>query len=96
MKQKKLLPDEEFKRIFLHLEVLVNFGKLFVSQLQSKVETWDPNATLLSDIFNDLSKYLKGYTNYVTTFADANQTAKRLMQESKEFSSFMKVIVSTF
>lgn len=82
-----ILTDNEIRLIFSETEVLLNYNRLLLVQLEQRVLKWNVHQCL-GDIFLQIAGYLKIYSQYVSHYNEA----MRVLTECKKQKPFRKFL----
>lgn len=96
-----LLADPRFDKkkiraIFSEIEMIKNFNKTTVlAELQARMATYDPAKTILGDVFDSLTVFLRAsYTSYVNNFDNGAMVLKSMLASDPEFAKAIKEMES--
>ncbi|PRP88662.1 hypothetical protein PROFUN_02758 [Planoprotostelium fungivorum] len=87
-KQKKFTP-EHVKAIFSDVQIIQGLSSRLLEGLRPRVQSWSPSQCL-GDIFLEIGKMLKVYTNYVQTYDQALEYLNEGKREAKNLDLFLE------
>lgn len=82
-----ILTDVEIRAIFSETESILNYNKLLLAELETRVEKWSVSQRL-GDTFLLISNFLKIYTQYCSNYSEA----MRILSECKKQTKFKKFL----
>lgn len=82
-----ILPENEIRAIFSETEVILNYNRLLLVQLEQRVGKWNVHQCL-GDIFLQIAGFLKIYSQYCSHYSEA----MRILGECKKLSKFKKFL----
>lgn len=82
-----IISDNEIRVIFNETEVLLNYNRLLLVQLEQRVGKWNVHQCL-GDIFLQIAGFLKIYSRYCSHYSEA----MRVLGECKKISKFRKFL----
>eukprot|EP01124_Arcella_intermedia_P013208 TRINITY_DN19627_c0_g1_i1.p1 TRINITY_DN19627_c0_g1~~TRINITY_DN19627_c0_g1_i1.p1 ORF type:complete len:942 (-),score=248.89 TRINITY_DN19627_c0_g1_i1:42-2687(-) len=88
MKEKKLITDQDYKELFSNLEIILDFTKRLLEQLQPRIENWTKDKKI-ADIFISLHPYFRLYKTYCDNYDLSLETLEKLSKK-KAFKQFLK------
>jgi serine/threonine protein kinase len=81
-KEKKLLSAEDFAAIFQNAETILSFHRMFLSDLDARLSTWNRHS-LLGDLFVRLHSFFKLYMQYINGFDRSAEVLKSSLKHRK-------------
>jgi hypothetical protein len=82
-----ILSDNEIRAVFSETEVLLNYNRLLLVQLEERVGKWNVHQCL-GDIFLQIAGFLKIYSQYCSHYSEA----MRVLGECKKYKNFRKFL----
>lgn len=83
--KQEILSEEEIKKIFPHIEVILSFNKKLLQELEDRLRK---NA-LLGDVFLKMKDFFKVYIEYGDLYSSAVETIAKCKKNS-DFQAFLK------
>eukprot|EP01119_Soliformovum_irregulare_P010256 TRINITY_DN2512_c0_g3_i5.p1 TRINITY_DN2512_c0_g3~~TRINITY_DN2512_c0_g3_i5.p1 ORF type:complete len:863 (+),score=271.43 TRINITY_DN2512_c0_g3_i5:25-2613(+) len=82
---KDLCSENESKVIFSNIQNLRNFTTKLLEELKLRVETWNPQTTLIGDVFLKFHPFFKMYTQYCNNYEESMECLHACMKK-KDFA----------
>jgi len=76
----EVVNETTIKKIFSNLEIILNLNKTLLSELETRMKTWDSEKTSIGDLFKGLAPYLKMYKDYGNNFESASETCQQIRE----------------
>ncbi len=77
---KPVIRPEEVNVIFSNLESLYGVNFTILASLEDRFKEYDPDKTMIGDIFAKMAPFLKLYENYCNSNSQATTTLNRLIK----------------
>jgi len=81
------IEKEELRNLFSDIELIYQFNKMLLVQLESRLREWSTDQTL-GDVFLQVMEFLKVYSNYIQNYDNSISMMSKL-QKREDFSNFL-------
>eukprot|EP01098_Paradermamoeba_levis_P003190 TRINITY_DN1484_c0_g9_i1.p1 TRINITY_DN1484_c0_g9~~TRINITY_DN1484_c0_g9_i1.p1 ORF type:complete len:304 (+),score=81.93 TRINITY_DN1484_c0_g9_i1:213-1124(+) len=78
----EIITTVEIRKIFSDIEVIININHELLRELEPRIQNWS-STQCLGDVFLNMSKFLKVYTQYVNNYNIALATINECKQNTK-------------
>jgi serine/threonine protein kinase len=82
VKEKKLLSADDFGAVFQNAETILSFHRMFLSDLDARLSTWNRHSQL-GDLFVRLHSFFKLYMQYINGFDRSAEALKSALKHRK-------------
>eukprot|EP01113_Clastostelium_recurvatum_P032068 TRINITY_DN4070_c0_g2_i7.p1 TRINITY_DN4070_c0_g2~~TRINITY_DN4070_c0_g2_i7.p1 ORF type:complete len:504 (+),score=185.83 TRINITY_DN4070_c0_g2_i7:192-1703(+) len=86
---KGMIRAEDIKLIFSIVEVIANFHKTFLDEVEARVQNWGP-VQCIGDVFLKNLDFFKFYSTYVNGYNEAMMCISRCTDKNKQFAEFLE------
>eukprot|EP01103_Thecamoeba_quadrilineata_P005689 TRINITY_DN1545_c0_g1_i1.p1 TRINITY_DN1545_c0_g1~~TRINITY_DN1545_c0_g1_i1.p1 ORF type:complete len:241 (+),score=63.09 TRINITY_DN1545_c0_g1_i1:88-810(+) len=86
----EIVGEEELRKIFSNVELLVKINSELLHQLHTRMENWS-ETQLIGDVFDNMAPHFKLYTDYGKNYLTALNTLNNVSQGNTKFADFMQM-----
>lgn len=87
--QKPVLKPEEINVIFSNIESLYGVNFTILASLNDRFNDYDPDKTMIGDIFAKMAPFLKLYENYCNSHAQSSALLNQKIKDNAKFKQFL-------
>jgi len=97
LREQNIVTNEEIRKIFSIIEVILNLHKAFFDQLKARVQGKELTADIcIGEIFVRQADFMKMYTNFVNNYNTSMTVLSQLREENSNFETFLQNQNRTF
>eukprot|EP01105_Mastigella_eilhardi_P019085 TRINITY_DN4474_c0_g1_i1.p1 TRINITY_DN4474_c0_g1~~TRINITY_DN4474_c0_g1_i1.p1 ORF type:complete len:1406 (-),score=376.29 TRINITY_DN4474_c0_g1_i1:102-4319(-) len=87
---KAIVNDQDHKRIFSDVQVILNFSTVLMNKLAERMKNWNATQQKMGDVFLHMMSFFKIYTSYIKNYELSFNTVNECKQKYKDFAPFLE------